>query len=114
LLGSFIITTEALADFVTNTIGTPQCEAFRDASGTKCMQLKCNFSSTDGPSHYEKCETADGQGWEDPRASYSVGLCEHDLACNRSTDLVCKTKPPDDKNQVSYSYERCDGTLSVE
>lgn len=113
LLGSFIITTEVLADFEINTIGTPTCREFR-SDGTRCYELYCKFSSTNGPSHYEKCETPDGQGWEDPRANYSVQQCElTGIGCINSADLTCKTKPPDDKNQVAYSYEPCDGEIKT-
>jgi hypothetical protein len=42
--GSFFFTYSALAQLITNTVGTFSCSPFKDASGTPCYQLKCNPS----------------------------------------------------------------------
>ncbi len=113
--GSFVVTTKVLADIVYKTMGTPSCNLFNDQSGTRCYELKCNFTGSDRPLNYDKCETSDGT-YEDSRTTrlYSVQMCEF-TSCQHSTDVLkCETKPPADANVISYSYELCDGTPKLD
>lgn len=87
--GSCFLTYSALAQIITKSVGTPKCQAFNDASGDHCYQLKCD-ATPDSYANYDKCDDKAINASLD-----GVQLCETPPnAGTITTPIACRTSAP--------------------
>lgn len=109
---SYRATVYTLAQIEEKRIGTPECTAYTDQSGTACYELKCKFTGSDNPGNFDSCESSGGG------QNFSINKCKYSTCPQPSDTLTCTRQVPPYRspydNSIVYRWTDCFGVEKLD